>query len=230
MVWDTPTPSTLLEAYVINVTTSQSTKSRYVPNGRLTSYTVRDLLPGRRYQLSVTAVQSTEGDQLHSEPAHLYIITCKYGPARDSGAGTATDGARKAAQPLVLIAGPQQDSGLGCPPWGVASLPRRQRSPRTRTSDTVPGTSDNRKAGLCSHRRIWGCENRWGRKDSQTVSAGSVHWEFVDISILLPTLSPGSGLAARPDSQGASGQKDGHREGRPGRGRKTQADRRRGKS
>ncbi|XP_064443469.1 sushi, nidogen and EGF-like domain-containing protein 1 isoform X10 [Mirounga angustirostris] len=76
VVWDTPTPSTLLEAYVINVTTSQSTKSRYVPNGRLTSYTVRDLLPGRRYQLSVTAVQSTEGDQLHSEPAHLYIITC----------------------------------------------------------------------------------------------------------------------------------------------------------
>ncbi|XP_039084428.1 sushi, nidogen and EGF-like domain-containing protein 1 isoform X3 [Hyaena hyaena] len=75
VVWDTPTPSTLLEAYVINVTTSQSTKSRYVPNGRLTSYTVRDLLPGRRYQLSVTAVQSAEGDQVHSEPAHLYIIT-----------------------------------------------------------------------------------------------------------------------------------------------------------
>lgn len=88
MVWDIPTSSTLLEAYVINVTTSQSTKSRYVPNGRLTSYTVRDLLPGRRYQLSVTAVQSAEGDQLHSEPAHLYIITCKYGPASDGGAGT----------------------------------------------------------------------------------------------------------------------------------------------
>lgn len=77
MVWDAPTPGTSLEAYVINVTTSLSTKSRYVPNGRLVSYTVRDLVPGRRYQLSVTAVQSTTGDQLHSEPAHLYIITCK---------------------------------------------------------------------------------------------------------------------------------------------------------
>lgn len=75
VVWDAPTPGTSLEAYVINVTTSQSTKSRYVPNGRLASYTVRDLMPGRRYQLSVTAVQSAEGDQLHSEPAHLYIIT-----------------------------------------------------------------------------------------------------------------------------------------------------------
>ncbi|XP_073928339.1 sushi, nidogen and EGF-like domain-containing protein 1 isoform X7 [Castor canadensis] len=75
VVWDAPTAGTLLEAYVINVTTSQSTKSRYVPNGKLLSYTVRDLLPGRRYQLSVTAVQSTEQGQLHSEPAHLYIIT-----------------------------------------------------------------------------------------------------------------------------------------------------------
>ncbi|EPY83350.1 sushi, nidogen and EGF-like domains 1 [Camelus ferus] len=75
VVWDVPTPGTPLEAYVINVTASQSTKSRYVPNGRLVSYTVRDLTPGRRYQLSVTAVQSTGGAQLHSEPAHLYIIT-----------------------------------------------------------------------------------------------------------------------------------------------------------
>uniref|UniRef100_A0A2K5YFS5 Sushi, nidogen and EGF like domains 1 n=1 Tax=Mandrillus leucophaeus TaxID=9568 RepID=A0A2K5YFS5_MANLE len=75
VVWDAPTPGSLLEAYVINVTTSQSTKSRYVPNGKLASYTVRDLLPGRRYQLSVTAVQGTELGPLHSEPAHLYIIT-----------------------------------------------------------------------------------------------------------------------------------------------------------
>lgn len=78
VVWDTPAPGISLEAYVINVTTSQSTKSRYVPNGKLVSYTVRDLLPGRRYQLSVTAVQSTEQGQLHSEPAHIHIITCEF--------------------------------------------------------------------------------------------------------------------------------------------------------
>lgn len=100
VVWDTPTPSTLLEAYVINVTTSQSTKSRYVPNGRLTSYTVRDLLPGRRYQLSVTAVQSAEGDQLHSEPAHLYIITCECSPTRAGGRG------RPHTQGPVVCSGP----------------------------------------------------------------------------------------------------------------------------
>ncbi|XP_010836094.1 PREDICTED: sushi, nidogen and EGF-like domain-containing protein 1 [Bison bison bison] len=82
VVWDAPAPGASLEAYVINVTTSQSTKSRYVPNGRLVSYTVRDLAPGRRYQLSVTAVQTTGGGQLHSEPAHLYIITCECAPPR----------------------------------------------------------------------------------------------------------------------------------------------------
>ncbi|KAM5327344.1 sushi, nidogen and EGF-like domain-containing protein 1 isoform 1-T13 [Glossophaga mutica] len=75
VVWDAPAPGTSLEAYVINVTTSQSTKSRYIPNGRLVSYTVRDLLPGRRHQLSVTAVQGAEGGELHSEPAHLHVIT-----------------------------------------------------------------------------------------------------------------------------------------------------------
>lgn len=85
VVWDAPALGTLLEAYVINVTTSQTTKSRYVPNGKLSSYTVRDLMPGRRYQLSVTAVQSAEGEQLHSEPAHVYIITCKYGATGDQG-------------------------------------------------------------------------------------------------------------------------------------------------
>ena len=85
MVWDTPAPGISLEAYVINVTTSQSTKSRYIPNGKLVSYTVRDLMPGRRYQLSVTAVQSTEQGQLHSEPAHLYIITCEFRDRRRLG-------------------------------------------------------------------------------------------------------------------------------------------------
>lgn len=77
VVWDTPSPGASLEAYVINVTTSQSTKSRYVPSGRLASYTVRDLAPGRRYQLSVTAVQGTGAGQVHSEPARLHFITCE---------------------------------------------------------------------------------------------------------------------------------------------------------
>ncbi|ELV12246.1 Sushi, nidogen and EGF-like domain-containing protein 1, partial [Tupaia chinensis] len=75
VVWDAPGPAASLEAYVINVTTGQSTRSRYIPRGQLAAHTVRDLLPGRQYQLSVTAVRGTEHGQLHSEPAHLDITT-----------------------------------------------------------------------------------------------------------------------------------------------------------
>lgn len=83
LVWDAHTAGASLEAYVINVTASQSTKSRYVPSGKLTSYTVRGLLPGRRHQLSVTAVQSSEQGQLHSDPAQLYVVTLpRDGPDR----------------------------------------------------------------------------------------------------------------------------------------------------
>ncbi|XP_027622797.1 sushi, nidogen and EGF-like domain-containing protein 1 [Tupaia chinensis] len=81
VVWDAPGPAASLEAYVINVTTGQSTRSRYIPRGQLAAHTVRDLLPGRQYQLSVTAVRGTEHGQLHSEPAHLDITTAH----RDSG-------------------------------------------------------------------------------------------------------------------------------------------------
>ncbi|XP_014377682.1 sushi, nidogen and EGF-like domain-containing protein 1 isoform X1 [Alligator sinensis] len=76
MTWEQPpASSSSVEGYIINVTTSQSVKSRYVPNGKLSSYTVRDLLPGQRYRLSVTAVQNTEQGQVHSDPAHLYVMT-----------------------------------------------------------------------------------------------------------------------------------------------------------
>uniref|UniRef100_A0A8D2NJS4 Sushi, nidogen and EGF like domains 1 n=1 Tax=Zosterops lateralis melanops TaxID=1220523 RepID=A0A8D2NJS4_ZOSLA len=74
MAWQQP-PVGTMEGYIINVTTAQSVKSRYVPNGKLVSYTVRDLLPGQRYHLSLTAVQNTEQGQVHSEPIHLYVTT-----------------------------------------------------------------------------------------------------------------------------------------------------------
>ncbi|XP_075363905.1 sushi, nidogen and EGF-like domain-containing protein 1 isoform X13 [Mycteria americana] len=74
MAWEQP-PAGAVEAYIINVTTAQSVKSRYVPNGKLVTYMVRDLLPGQRYRLSVTAVQNTEQGQVHSEPIYLYVTT-----------------------------------------------------------------------------------------------------------------------------------------------------------
>ncbi|NWY03551.1 SNED1 protein, partial [Nothoprocta ornata] len=81
VVWEPP-PAGTVEGYIINVTAAQSVKSRYVPNGKLAAYTVRDLLPAQRYRLSVTAVQNTEQGQVHSEPIHLYVSTLpRDGPA-----------------------------------------------------------------------------------------------------------------------------------------------------
>uniref|UniRef100_A0A5F8H4Y3 Sushi, nidogen and EGF-like domain-containing protein 1 n=1 Tax=Monodelphis domestica TaxID=13616 RepID=A0A5F8H4Y3_MONDO len=80
LTWEQLPAGASVEGYIINVTTSQSVKSRYVPSGKLTAYTMRDLQPGQRYRLSVTAVQSTEQGQMHSEPAHLYVLTRKSRP------------------------------------------------------------------------------------------------------------------------------------------------------
>ncbi|XP_039343446.1 sushi, nidogen and EGF-like domain-containing protein 1 isoform X4 [Mauremys reevesii] len=94
MTWDQPLAGSV-EGYIINVTTNQSIKSRYVPNGKLSSYTVRDLLPGQRYRLSMMAIQNTEQGQGHSEPAHVYILTLQ----RD---GTPERRWGQAGQPRVL--------------------------------------------------------------------------------------------------------------------------------
>lgn len=84
VTWEQP-PAGAVEGYIINVTTLQSVKSRYVPNGKLASYTVRDLLPAQRYRLSVTAVQNTEQGQVHSEPIHLYVTTRECLPGLGGG-------------------------------------------------------------------------------------------------------------------------------------------------
>ncbi|XP_078521748.1 sushi, nidogen and EGF-like domain-containing protein 1 isoform X3 [Lissotriton helveticus] len=74
LIWE-QLPTGALDGYIINVTNGQSIKSRFVPNGKLTSYTVRDLLPGQKYHLSVTAIKNTDHGQLQSEPALLNIHT-----------------------------------------------------------------------------------------------------------------------------------------------------------
>lgn len=110
MAWEQP-PTGTVEGYIINVTTSQSVKSRYVPNGKLVSYTVRDLLPGQRYRLSVTAVQNTEQGQVHSEPAHLYVTTCECPAHRSWGQGN-----KEAAQ----VVGKELTNRVIIP-WGPAA-------------------------------------------------------------------------------------------------------------
>ncbi|XP_029472488.1 sushi, nidogen and EGF-like domain-containing protein 1 [Rhinatrema bivittatum] len=74
LTWERPSLDSV-DSYIINVTTNQSSRSRYLPSGKIASYTVRDLLPGQRYRLSVTAVQNTEQGQVHSDPAQLHAMT-----------------------------------------------------------------------------------------------------------------------------------------------------------
>lgn len=74
--WDTP-PADSVDGYTLNVTHNHSTKSRYVPNGKMTSYTVRDLQPGQRYRITVTALRNTPQGPVNSDPKTLRIQTGK---------------------------------------------------------------------------------------------------------------------------------------------------------
>lgn len=72
--WDSPADGSV-DGYIFNVTHNHSTKSRYIPNGKMTSYTVRDLQPGQRYRISVTALHNTPQGPVNSDPKTLRIQT-----------------------------------------------------------------------------------------------------------------------------------------------------------
>ncbi|XP_068136744.1 sushi, nidogen and EGF-like domain-containing protein 1 isoform X7 [Hyperolius riggenbachi] len=72
--WDSPHADSV-DGYTFNVTHNHSTKSRYVPNGKITSYTVRDLQPGQRYRITVTAQRNTPQGPVNSDPKTLRIQT-----------------------------------------------------------------------------------------------------------------------------------------------------------
>lgn len=123
VTWEQP-PTGAVEGYIINVTTAQSVKSRYVPNGKLASYTVRDLLPAQRYRLSVTAVQNTEQGQVHSEPIHLYVTTreCPSLPPAQVpgyGMGAPSLGASRGVGAELRLGDPLLGKGAAHSPGGI---------------------------------------------------------------------------------------------------------------
>lgn len=119
MAWEQP-PFGTVDGYIINVTTAQSIKSRYVPNGKLVSYTVRDLLPGQRYHLSLIAVQNTEQGQVHSEPIHptstpvsahgALLHCCSTMGGQGSGAGGRNQLANRVRSPCCPSTGSLQQA------------------------------------------------------------------------------------------------------------------------
>lgn len=117
VTWEQP-PAGAVEGYIINVTTLQSVKSRYVPNGKLASYTVRDLLPAQRYRLSVTAVQNTEQGQVHSEPIHLYVTTRECLPGLGGGGTPSCSGPWELLLPVPTLPVEGKQRWLALQPFG----------------------------------------------------------------------------------------------------------------
>ncbi|KAJ7993401.1 hypothetical protein DPEC_G00272060 [Dallia pectoralis] len=65
----------LPDGFVVNVTRGLSTRSRYLADGKLGEYTLRELSPGQHYQVALTAVVNTGTELIHSVPQHLAFTT-----------------------------------------------------------------------------------------------------------------------------------------------------------
>ncbi|XP_010768139.1 sushi, nidogen and EGF-like domain-containing protein 1 [Notothenia coriiceps] len=72
-------PRNVPDGFVVNVTRGLNTRSRFLPNGKLGSYTLRELTPGQQYHVAVTSVKSTAQEQIHSVHQHLAFTTLPIG-------------------------------------------------------------------------------------------------------------------------------------------------------
>lgn len=70
-------PRNVPDGFVVNVTRGLNTRSRFLPNGKLGSYNLRELTPGQHYYVALTSVKNTGQEQIHSIPQHLAFTTCK---------------------------------------------------------------------------------------------------------------------------------------------------------
>ncbi|XP_054916692.1 sushi, nidogen and EGF-like domain-containing protein 1 isoform X2 [Poeciliopsis prolifica] len=68
-------PRHVPDGFVINVTRGLNTRSRFLPNGKLGSYTLRELTPGHHYYVALMSVKNTGQEQIHSVPQHLSFTT-----------------------------------------------------------------------------------------------------------------------------------------------------------
>ncbi|TNN74178.1 Sushi, nidogen and EGF-like domain-containing protein 1 [Liparis tanakae] len=114
-------PRNVPDGFVVNVTRGLNTRSRFLPNGKLGSYTLRELTPGQNYYVTLTSVKSTGQEQIHSIPQHLAFTTLPMGARsgrreRPSGTG---QGPKVARTPP-----PSQDLGGSTETENSDELPR----------------------------------------------------------------------------------------------------------
>uniref|UniRef100_A0A3Q2P5H2 Sushi, nidogen and EGF like domains 1 n=1 Tax=Fundulus heteroclitus TaxID=8078 RepID=A0A3Q2P5H2_FUNHE len=95
-------PRHVSDGFVINVTRGLNTRSRFLPNGKLGSYTLRELTPGQHYYVALMSVKNTGHEQIHSIPQHLSFTTCEL-PSRF----------------LLSLEGPQDCRSLSCQNGGT---------------------------------------------------------------------------------------------------------------
>ncbi|XP_056270868.1 sushi, nidogen and EGF-like domain-containing protein 1 isoform X4 [Pseudoliparis swirei] len=117
-------PRNVPDGFVVNVTRGLNTRSRFLPNGKLGSYTLRELTPGQNYYVTLTSVKSTGQEQIHSIPQHLAFTTLPMGARsgrreRPSGTG---QGPKVARTPP-----PSQDLGGSTETENSDELPRYPR-------------------------------------------------------------------------------------------------------
>lgn len=70
-------PRSIPDGFVINVTRGLNTRSRFLPNGKLGLYTLRELTPGQHYYVALMSVKNMGQEQIHSMPQHLAFTTCE---------------------------------------------------------------------------------------------------------------------------------------------------------
>ncbi|XP_029551271.1 sushi, nidogen and EGF-like domain-containing protein 1 isoform X2 [Salmo trutta] len=103
-------PRNLPDGFVVNVTRGLSTRSRFLPNGKLETYTLRELSPGQHYHLALMAVRNTGQEQIHSVPQHLAFTTLPM-EERQSVVGTPVSHTLTPSEPQDLgVAGEREHS------------------------------------------------------------------------------------------------------------------------
>ncbi|CAG5861826.1 unnamed protein product [Menidia menidia] len=68
-------PRNIPDGFVINVTRGLNTRSRFLPNGKLGSYTLRELTPGQHYNVALTSVKNIGQEHIHSKPLRIAFTT-----------------------------------------------------------------------------------------------------------------------------------------------------------
>ncbi|XP_034035125.1 sushi, nidogen and EGF-like domain-containing protein 1 [Thalassophryne amazonica] len=138
-------PRNIPDGFVVNVTRGLNTRSRFLPSGKLGSYTLRELTPGQHYYVALTSVMSTGQEQIHSIPQHLAFTTLSL-EARSGRRERPAVTAQQAQSGQTLTPSQPQDGGGTSETGNSEELPRYTELVDRRGKITAKFTQLPRKA------------------------------------------------------------------------------------